>query len=200
MQISNTASYTHTHRMPSSASIPGANNGQASSAPNHTKPQAISYADKVTLSTAARELSAQAERGLVERPVPLPEKPSDADIKGDYIALKQTQYKYKVASDAVNLATGNSQGLSASSVHYLANNDQAREQTVMVMAAQSQASLAQSYMQQSSGEEQESDNEPVTVQPYTPTLETALLAASASLLAKYGKEEQTSSNMAQTAA
>lgn len=200
MQISNTATYSPVQRMVNGLSKQNAFYASSSSSSNQQQANALSFADKVTLSSTAKELSAQAERGVVERPVPLPEKPPQSDLKSDYIALKKAQYKYRVAADGVNLAAGNNQGLSASSVHYLSHHDEARKQAVTVMTAQSQAQLAEHYMAQNSEDEQEITQTTPVVAPYTPTLETALLAASASLLAKYGKEEQASANMSQTAA
>lgn len=200
MQISNTATYSPVQRMVNGLSKQNAFYASSSFSSNQQQANALSYANKVTLSSTAKELSAQAERGVVERPVPLPEKPPQSDLKSDYIALKKAQYKYRVAADGVNLAAGNNQGLSASSVHYLSHHDEARKQAVTVMAAQSQAQLAEHYMAQNSEDEQEITQTTPVVAPYTPTLETALLAASASLLAKYGKEEQASANMSQTAA
>ncbi|MFO6422502.1 hypothetical protein [Motilimonas sp. KMU-193] len=204
MQISNTATYSPVQRMVNGLTKQNAFYAPLSSSSNQQQANALSFADKVTLSSTAKELSAQAERGVVERPVPLPEKPPQSDLKSDYIALKKAQYKYRVAADGVNLAAGNNQGLSASSVHYLSHHDEARKQAVTVMAAQSQAQLAEHYMAQNmaqnSEEEQDITQTTPVVAPYTPTLETALLAASTSLLAKYGKEEQASANMSQTAA
>ena len=158
--------------------------------------------DTVNISDAARRLMetmSDLPGTLPSHPIAtLPEGSKDSDLKGDYIALKKAQYKYQVASDAINLATGQGNGLSASSVHYLANNEEARAATVSVYAVQSQAQLAQSFMTETS-----SEDKPVsynTAGLSSMAYDEALLAASVSLLAAQKQEKVVSDNMAKTAA
>lgn len=191
MQIHQTPTYSQaSHSLNLAKRTPANDASRLMSSVNEVKTS--SNADWVSISAAARELNAQAERGVVNRPVPLPEKPEQPNLKNDYLELKKTQYKYQVAADGVNLATGNAQGLSPASIHYLAKHDQAREQSVMVMAAQSQASLAESFIAQSGEGAQDTEQSFEISDPYVPSLDAALLAASATLLAKQGKVEQVS--------
>ncbi|MCE0558445.1 hypothetical protein [Motilimonas sp. E26] len=194
MYISNTT--THTNMQPMimknalshSASVAGP--AQTSVSP---------YSDTVNISDAAKQLMLQEQQGKPVHPVaPLPEGSKPSDFKDDYIALKKTQYKYNAASDAINLATGNGAGLSASSAYYLSTHDDARAETMGVYAAQSQAQLAESFMAQShESDEQETNN---SVEPYLVSYDEALMAASVSLLAAQKQRREVTENMAKTAA
>lgn len=161
-----------------------------------------SNADTVNISDAARRLMqtmSEIPASLPTHPIaPLPQAPKDSDIKGDYMALKKTQYKYNVASDAISLATGQGDGLSASSAHYLAHHDEARAATVSVYAVQSQAQLAQSFMAETSSEDEDTSYN--TSGLSSMAYDEALLAASVNLLAAQKQEQIVSDNMAKTAA
>ncbi len=105
---------------------------QLQTAPVQTVKTPIPTSDTVSISSQARELYAQ------QPPATLPvEPPKNSDKLNAYLEIKGTRAKYQVASDMINIAAGNNQGISPATVYALSKNDQARSATVNMMATTS---------------------------------------------------------------
>jgi len=112
----------------------------------------VSKGEQVSISTQAQQMLANETRSgdvgvLPAAPVTTPV----IDID-NYIALmktqleiQKTQAQYEVASDLINIATGNSDGISSATAYTLKNNDEVRASTVNQMALNNQAALIEQY-------------------------------------------------------
>nr|WP_253724228.1 hypothetical protein [Shewanella baltica] len=81
------------------------------------------------------------------------EKPAEMPALRDNIEtlveLKHAKMKYQVIADMTNIATGTSQGISASTAYYLSHNEDARAMTVNQLAQQQQVNTMQNYAETS---------------------------------------------------
>jgi len=86
------------------------------------------------------------------QPVPRstdPQTPFSGDKLEQAVQLKKAQLHYQVASDMVNLATGNSNnGLSLASTYYLSQNEDAREVVLNIKSEQQNRQNMQAYQEQ----------------------------------------------------
>lgn len=130
---------------PASNKVPSPNTSDLTS--KNTSP-ATNNNDQVTLSSEAISLSA------AETLPSVPETPNLGEKLEQYAEIKKTQMQYEVASDMVNIATGNSDGISASTAAYLSNNEDAREAVLQNKAMQQQYQNMQTYSEQT----QEAEN------------------------------------------
>jgi len=110
---------------------------------------------QVSLSPQAQQL---AQTDLIDsqpveiQPVPQPTAPQ-TPLSGEKLAqavqIKKAQLHYQVASDMVNLATGNnSDGLSLASTYYLSQNEEARGDILSIKADQQNKQNMQAYQEQ----------------------------------------------------
>lgn len=129
---------------------PASNNATQSnpnnSAPKNTPPP-VNNNDQVTLSSTAKNLSAAEQLPVQTLPV-TPENPNSGEKLEQYVDIKKTRMQYEVASDVVNMATGNSDGISAPTAAYLSNNEEAREVVLQNKAMQQQYQNMQTYAEQ----------------------------------------------------
>ena len=103
----------------------------------------------VSLSRQAQQL---AQEPVEIQPVPQPTAPQ-TPLSGEKLAqavqIKKAQLHYQVASDMVNLATGNnSDGLSLASTYYLSQNEEARSSVLSIKADQQNKQNMQAYQEQ----------------------------------------------------
>lgn len=117
----------------STAEFAQVNNAVQTSAPAST--------DKVTLSSDAKQLAANAQKPA--------EMPALRDNIETLVELKHAKMKYQVIADMTNLATGTSQGISAPTAYYLSHNEDARAMTVNHLAQQQQVNTMQTYAETS---------------------------------------------------
>lgn len=111
------------------------------------QPNSASNADQVTISSQAKQLAA-AESSSPEQLPSTPETPPTGEKLENYADFKKAQVQYQVGSDMVNIATGNNDGISASTAAYLSNNEEARENVMQQKAMQQQYSNMQTYQEQ----------------------------------------------------
>ncbi len=115
----------------SNAEFAQVNNAVQTSAPTST--------DTVTLSRDAKQLAANAQKSA--------EMPALRDNIEALVELKHAKMKYQVIADMANIATGTSQGISASTAYYLSHNEDARAITVNHIAQQQQVNTMQNYVE-----------------------------------------------------
>jgi len=108
---------------------------------------------QVTLSEQAQQLAQTAQTDPVaSQPVdiqPVPQIPLSGEKLAQAVQIKKAQLHYQVASDIVNLATGNnSGGLSPASAYYLSQNEEARGTVLSIKADQQNKQNMQAYQAQ----------------------------------------------------
>ncbi|EGT3624843.1 hypothetical protein FAP94_00250 [Morganella morganii] len=108
---------------------------------NAVQTSAPTSTDTVTLSRDAKQLAANAQKSA-EKPA---EMPALRDNIETLVELKHAKMKYQVIADMTNIATGTSQGISASTAYYLSQNEDARTMTVNQLAQQQQVNTMQNY-------------------------------------------------------
>ncbi|ABX48485.1 hypothetical protein Sbal625DRAFT_1408 [Shewanella baltica OS625] len=108
---------------------------------NAAQTSAPTSTDTVTLSRDAKQLAANAQKSA-EKPA---EMPALRDNIETLVELKHAKMKYQVIADMTNIATGTSQGISASTAYYLSQNEDARTMTVNQLAQQQQVNTMQNY-------------------------------------------------------
>lgn len=108
---------------------------------NAAQTSAPTSTDTVTLSRDAKQLAANAQKSA-EKPA---EMPALRDNIETLVELKHAKMKYQVFADMTNIATGTSQGISASTAYYLSQNEDARTMTVNQLAQQQQVNTMQNY-------------------------------------------------------
>ena len=112
---------------------------------NAAQTSAPTSTDTVTLSRDAKQLAANAQKSA-EKPA---EMPALRDNIETLVELKHAKMKYQVIADMTNIATGTSQGISASTAYYLSQNEDARTMTVNQLAQQQQVNTMQNYVETS---------------------------------------------------
>ena len=112
---------------------------------NAAQTSAPTSTDTVTLSRDAKQLAANAQKSA-EKPA---EMPALRDNIETLVDLKHAKMKYQVIADMTNIATGTSQGISASTAYYLSQNEDARAMTVNQLAQQQQVNTMQNYAETS---------------------------------------------------
>ncbi|AUD61234.1 hypothetical protein AYJ58_17895 [Shewanella sp. Pdp11] len=112
---------------------------------NAVQTSAPTSTDTVTLSRNAKQLAANAQKSA-EKPA---EMPALRDNIETLVELKHAKMKYQVIADMTNIATGTSQGISASTAYYLSQNEDARAMTVNQLAQQQQVNTMQNYAETS---------------------------------------------------
>lgn len=112
---------------------------------NAAQTSAPTSTDTVTLSRDAKQLAANAQKSA-EKPA---EMPALRDNIETLVELKHAKMKYQVIADMTNIATGTSQGISASTAYYLSHNEDARAMTVNQLAQQQQVNTMQNYAETS---------------------------------------------------
>lgn len=112
---------------------------------NAAQTSAPTSTDTVTLSRDAKQLAANAQKSA-EKPA---EMPALRDNIETLVELKHAKMKYQVFADMTNIATGTSQGISASTAYYLSQNEDARTMTVNQLAQQQQVNTMQNYAETS---------------------------------------------------
>lgn len=112
---------------------------------NAVQTSAPTSTDTVTLSRDAKQLAANAQKSA-EKPA---EMPALRDNIETLVELKHAKMKYQVIADMTNIATGTSEGISASTAYYLSQNEDARTMTVNQLAQQQQVNTMQNYAETS---------------------------------------------------
>jgi hypothetical protein len=120
-------------------------NAEFALAKNSAQTSAPTSTDTVTLSRDAKQLAANAQKSA-EKPA---EMPALRDNIETLVELKHAKMKYQVIADMTNIATGTSQGISASTAYYLSQNEDARALTVNQLAQQQQVNTMQNYAETS---------------------------------------------------
>ena len=112
---------------------------------NAVQTSAPTSTDTVTLSRNAKQLAANAQKSA-EKPA---EMPALRDNIETLVELKHAKMKYQVIADMTNIATGTSQGISASTAYYLSQNEDERTMTVNQLAQQQQVNTMQNFVETS---------------------------------------------------
>ena len=112
---------------------------------NAVQTSAPTSTDTVTLSRNAKQLAANAQKSA-EKPAEMPALRENIET---LVELKHAKMKYQVIADMTNIATGTSQGISASTAYYLSHNEDARAMTVNQLAQQQQVNTMQIYAETS---------------------------------------------------
>lgn len=128
------------------------------SAPEKNSVSATEAGVQVNISAQAQALSqnelsikqsSQPEQ-LPTQPVQTPEKPS-SPLTGESLEqaaqFKKAQAQYQVHSDMANMMLGNETSISASTAHYLSNNEDAREAVLQSNQQQNSADNLQHYQE-----------------------------------------------------
>ena len=110
-------------------------------------------ADKVTISVQAAQLSANyqqtnsQQKNDVDTLPAKPELPNKGEKVDNYLEFRKAKAQYQIYSDMAGVATGNNNGMSASTAYYLSTNDDARATVVNSKAQQQQMSAMQTYVE-----------------------------------------------------
>lgn len=110
-----------------------------------SQPQTVNNNDQVNISSQAQKLAA-AETTTSSTQPSIPE--NSGDKLEQYAEFKKAQMHYQVASDMMNISSGNNNGISAPTAAYLSQNEQAREMALQQQAMQQQYQNMQTYSDQ----------------------------------------------------
>lgn len=122
----------------------------AANAVENTSVQHSAIKSQDTLYQDTVSLSPQATAGTDITPMPMPTPslpmPSLRDNVQNYVEFTQAKMKYQVVSDMTGIVTGTSDGMSASTVRYLSQHDEARAATAQQLAYEQQVKTMQAYV------------------------------------------------------